>query len=99
MDNIEDKSTKQDAVFNKLKLMVTEIIGEDVARLIDITENSKFVSDLGMDSIVMVSFAEKVNKVYGEEVDLMTWISKKNVRQLLKLSMGDLAEFIAGSID
>jgi acyl carrier protein len=86
---------ERDDILNELKRMVSETIGEDIAEIIGLTAESKFVADLGMDSISLVTFAEKVSRIYGTDTELADWIYRKSVKQLLKLSLGDLADFIS----
>jgi acyl carrier protein len=98
MDKTNNKTTRE-RVFGELKQMLAETIGEDVVEMIGVTEGSTFIDDLQMDSIKIVAFAEKVNARYGEEVDLVTWLSKKPVWKVLRLSFGDVVEFISNGID
>jgi acyl carrier protein len=87
-----------DSIFPDLKAIIVGIIGADVAEFIEITEESAFVGDLEMDSIQIVQFAEIVNEQYGDEVDFVGWLSKKPVRQLIDLKIGDVATFIENSL-
>jgi acyl carrier protein len=103
MDNLNSdpqsaaKSAGTDPIFPDLKAIIVEIIGADAAEFIEITEESAFVGDLEMDSIQIVQFAEIVNEHYGDEVDFVGWLSKKPIRQLIDLTIGDVAAFIESS--
>lgn len=57
MDSIEKQ--KED-IFKSLKNFIAEVVGEDVAEELNIEPESVFTRDLEMDSIEIVSFAEKV---------------------------------------
>ena len=82
-------------VFEFLKEAIAEVIGEEAASVIDITPRSQFIKDLEMDSIQIVAFGEKVNERYGASVDFVGWLSNKPIRKLLKLTVGEVAGFIA----
>ncbi len=91
MDEI--KKEKQEILEN-LKQFIAEIIGADIAEELNITENSVFTKDLEMDSIEIVSFAEKVKLKYGKEIDFTSWLSGMDLDQLVDLSLNDIIEFI-----
>jgi len=82
----------------KLIEFVREILGEDMAELLDVSPRSRFLADLGMDSIRIVSFAQMVHSYYGERVDFMAWLTKKPLKALLKAEVGEVAEVIAAAI-
>jgi acyl carrier protein len=104
MDNLNSdpanttEAAKGGPVFPHLKAIIIGIIGIDVAEFIEITEESAFVGDLEMDSIQIVQFAEIVNEHYGSEVDFVGWLSKKPIRRLVDLTIGDVAAFIESSL-
>jgi len=77
---------------------IGEIVGDDVAMFMEISPQSKFFSDLSMDSIEIINLAEKINNHYGEQVDFISWLSGKNLKKIMALSVGDVADVIAGSV-
>lgn len=94
MTEIEEEKRE---IFLTIKGFISEIIGEDVAEELDISVNSSFTKDLEMDSIQIVSFAEKVNRRYGERVDFTGWLSDKSIMQLLNMTIGKIVDFIANA--
>ena len=90
--NIEDKKNK---IYQTLKQFIVDIIGADVADEIEIIPASTFTKDLEMDSIEIVSFAEKVKAKYGDSVDFVTWFSSMDLDDLVNLKLGDIINFIA----
>ncbi|MDR2106370.1 MAG: phosphopantetheine-binding protein [Coriobacteriales bacterium] len=89
---------EQDSVIARIKQLVIEIIGEDIAEFLSLNENSSFVLDLEMDSIQVVRFAELVNEHYGDDVDFIGWLSTKPMKEVLGLTVRDVASFIESSI-
>lgn len=85
---------EKDQVFGTLKQFISDIIGADIAEELDITESSNFTKDLEMDSIELVSFAEKVKVKYGTEIDFTKWLSAMDLDQIVKLNIGDIVNFI-----
>jgi acyl carrier protein len=86
------------AIIAQIEQLIAEIIGSDAAELLDISEQSSFVGDLEMDSIQIVHLAEHINERYGKQVDFVGWLSSKSVKELLALTVGNVAAFIEESI-
>lgn len=82
-------------VFEELRKMLTELIGEDEAEILGIERESKFTADLMMDSIQIIAFAERINERYGADVNFNAWLSKKPLKALMDLSVGDVSSFIS----
>jgi len=81
------------AVFPQLKEILTELMGADVAEIVGIREDSRFVADLEMDSIQIVAFAERINAMYGN-VNFIGWLSRMPIRKLARLTVGAVAAHI-----
>lgn len=82
-------------IFLELRQFIVDIIGADVADEIDINPTSTFTSDLEMDSIEIVAFAEKVKAKYGEGIDFTTWLSEMDLNDLVNLKIEDIINYIA----
>jgi acyl carrier protein len=91
-------TSEQEAVFDKLRDHISEIIGSDVAEIIGIEPDSQFVKDLEMDSIQIVAFAERVIDDYGDRFDFMGWLTSRPLRQLLKLRVCDVVDQIVPEV-
>lgn len=89
--NIENK---KNTIFLELKQFIVDIIGTDVAEEIEITPASSFTSDLEMDSIEIVAFAEKVKAKYGQGIDFAAWLSEMDLDDLVKLKIEDIINYI-----
>ena len=77
---------------------VGEVIGEDWALEMDITEATSFNEDLELESIEFVALAERLQERYGEQVNFVEWIADKELDQIIALKVGDLVEFICGCL-
>lgn len=93
MDEITIQAEKQQ-IFSNLKQFIADIIGADIVEQLDISEKSTFTKDLEMDSIEIVSFAEKVKLTYGKDIDFTTWLSSMDLEQIVNLNLNDIIEYI-----
>lgn len=82
------------SVLSQVTEIITNLIGEDVVAVVGISPNSAFIADLGMDSIQIAVVADKINVLYGEQVDFVRWLSKRPLPALLRLTVGDVVDFI-----
>lgn len=89
MDNLNEQQ-----VFSKLREFIVEIIGEDATEFIKISQSSRFVQDLEMDSIQIVVFSEKVKREYDMNVKFIKWMAKKSMKKIINMTIGDVVKFI-----
>ncbi|MDR3037631.1 MAG: hypothetical protein LBU31_04405 [Coriobacteriales bacterium] len=93
-----EKQGSEGSVFGQLCDMVANIIGADAAEILDIQPGSRFVDDLGMDSIQIVMLVEHGNTLYKGRIDFATWLKDMSFGSLLKLTVSDVADFIERSL-
>jgi acyl carrier protein len=104
MDTVDDtrqtgtQPVEPGSVIPQIRQIVTEIIGEDAAELLDFTEESAFILDLEMDSIQLIHLVGRVNDCYGGQVDFVGWLSAKPVEDLPALTVGDVVRFVEEGI-
>ncbi len=75
--------------------LIFQVIGEDFVLDEPIAMDTSFSDDLELESIEFVALAEKLQQHYGAGVDFVGWISKKELDQIIALTVGELVEFIA----
>jgi acyl carrier protein len=85
----------QDEILRTVEKLVVEIAGNEILISGPITMTTTFNGDLELESIEFVALAEKLQIHYGNEVDFVGWISKKELDQIIALTVGDLVELIA----
>ncbi|GHT78422.1 hypothetical protein FACS1894104_1580 [Actinomycetota bacterium] len=93
----ENQDSKGSA-FEQLCDMLVNIIGADAVEIIDIQPDSKFVVDLGMDSIQIVALIEQGKVRFGDKVDFLGWLATLSYLDLLNLTVGDVADFVEQSL-
>lgn len=85
----------QDDILRTVEKLVLEIAGDEILIAGPLTMATTFNGDLELESIEFVALAEKLQLHYGHEVDFVGWISKKELDQIIALTVGDLVELIA----
>ncbi len=85
--------TRKD-ILDTLAGFIREVIGEAWADEVDIRMEASFSDDLELESIEFVALAEKLRDHYGEQVDFVSWLSEKELDQILQLKVGDVVEYI-----
>ena len=78
--------------------MVREVIGEDWDLDDPVTTETSFADDLELESIEFVALAEKLHEKYGADVDFVTWLSGKELDEIIGLKVGDVVEYIDGCL-
>jgi len=77
-----------------VSVMIREVIGDDWDLDEEITMQTSFGEDLELESIEFVTLAEKLQAHYGERVDFVSWLSAKELDEIIQLRVGDLVEHI-----
>jgi acyl carrier protein len=89
-----DTETSQREVLNRVGLLITEVIGDEMAFDGPIAMETSFSDDLELESIEFVALAEKLQNHYGKSVDFARWLSGMELDQILALKVGDLVQYI-----
>jgi len=87
--------TDRDEILRTVERLVVEVAGDELLLVGPITPATSFNADLELESIEFVALAEKLQQHYGAGVDFVGWISKKELDQIIALTVGELVEFIA----
>ena len=74
--------------------LLVEIAGDELLLAGPIAMHTSFNADLELESIEFVALAEKLQLLYGADVDFVGWIAKKELDQIIALTVGELVEFI-----
>jgi acyl carrier protein len=78
--------------------MVREVVGEDYELDVEITADSSFSEDIEIESIEFVALGDLVQTRYGERIDLVGWFGELDLDEIIDLTVGELAEFIAACL-
>lgn len=84
----------REAVLSTISTLLVEVIGDDWGSDIEIDESTSFNGDLELESIEFVALAERLQEVYGEQVNFVEWVGEMELDDIINLNVGDLVEFI-----
>ena len=76
---------------------IRRAIDEDWIHDWDIQADTRLNSDLELDSIEFVKIADALQVHYGSGVNMVQWLSGKSMDELIGMTVGDIASFIAAS--
>ena len=83
-----------ETTFEVVSAMIREILGDDWDPDDTITPETSFNDDLQLESIEFVALAEKLQARYGDRVDFVTWLSAKELDELIAMRVGEVSDFI-----
>lgn len=76
---------------------IRSTIAEDWIEDFEIGRETRFNDDLEIESIEFVKIADAIQRHYGTRLDIVGWLSGKSIHELIGLSVGQLADYIAGA--
>lgn len=77
---------------------IRSTVNEDWIEDFEIGPQTRFNDDLELESVEFVKIADAIQAHYGTQLDVIGWLSGQSIQQLIGLSVGDLTEFISGSV-
>ncbi|MGH3852758.1 MAG: phosphopantetheine-binding protein [Pseudonocardiaceae bacterium] len=75
--------------------MLTEIIGAEYALGLDIGMDTSLDADLELESIEFVKLAAMLAERYGDRVDFVAFLATKELGEIIEMTVGELATYIA----
>jgi acyl carrier protein len=78
--------------------LLREILDEYQLDDIEITPESAFHEDLGLESIDLVALAVRLQEHYGEQVNLAEFLAEKEIEEVIALTVGQLADYVASCV-
>jgi acyl carrier protein len=70
-------------------------VNEDWIEDFDIGPGTNFHDDLELESIEFVKIADALQARFGAQLDIVGWLSARSIQELIKLNVGELADYIA----
>jgi acyl carrier protein len=77
--------------------MLRQVTGEDARWAGDITPASRIEADLRIDSLELAALGDLLQETYGDVVDLPGYLAGLDIGQIVALSVGDLAAYVAAA--
>lgn len=83
------------AEVGELAALIAQVAGEDANWAARITATSNLADDLELESVEVVALAAALRTRYGPAVDLLAYLADLELDQLIELSVGDIAGYLA----
>lgn len=75
------------------------LVGAAYVEEMEVGPDTRFEADLELESMEIAELAEQLMARYGDQVDFVAWFADMEMDQLVDLSIGDVTEFIVGSLN
>ena len=83
------------AIHQEIVELLRQVTGEDEIWAAAVTPATRVDTDLFIDSLELVELSVKMRQVYGDSVDLAKYVAGLELPELIKLTVGDLAELVS----
>ena len=90
--------TAEDAILAYMKKHLGAVIGDPELLHTDITIDTTFGGDLELESIEFVALADRLRTEFGERVNFVAFLAKKQVDDMVSLTVGDVVRYVASCL-
>ena len=90
--------TVDPAIVRDITAVIRKAVAEDWIQEFEIGANTSFNDDLDLESVEFVTIAAGLQQHFGEQIDLIGWLSTKSFDDLITLRVGNIAEFVSNSL-
>jgi acyl carrier protein len=91
-------STQDNNILDVVITTIRHTINEDWIVDFPIDAGTRFNSDLEIESIEFVKIADAIQRHFGARLDIVGWLSGKNIHELIALSVGELADHVSAAL-
>jgi acyl carrier protein len=84
----------EEAILARVKQHLGEVIGDAELLSTEINMNTKFGSDLELESIEFVALASHLSTEFGDRVNFVDFLSTKSVDEIVSLTVGDVVRYV-----
>ncbi|RZS34103.1 acyl carrier protein [Herbihabitans rhizosphaerae] len=85
-------------VLEGLRAILLEVLGEYDADDTEITRDTTFHEDLGLESIDLVQVGQRLAEQYGEHVNLAAFLADMELDDVIGLRIGLLVDFVVDAL-
>lgn len=79
----------------EIAILLQEVTGEDAEWLAQIGPTTRLDGDLLMDSVELAALSQTLQGRYGDQVNLLAWVSDLDIDQIIALNVADVADYVA----
>lgn len=84
----------EEVVLSCVRRHLGDVIGDPGLLSTNITMDTKFGSDLELESIEFVALASHLSVEFGNRVNFVEFLSIKNVDEIVSLTVGDVVRYV-----
>ncbi|MEJ2855894.1 MULTISPECIES: acyl carrier protein [unclassified Saccharothrix] len=85
-------------VLDELRSMLVRVLDQYGLDDVEITRETSFHDDLGLESIDLVTLGSLLVEHYGEHVNLAAHLAELDIDRVIALTVGDLADFVIARV-
>lgn len=86
------------AILECVRRHLGEVIGDPELLCTEVTMDTRFGSDLELESIEFVALASHLSDEFGDSVNFVEFLSAKGVDEIISLTVGDVVRFVGASL-
>jgi hypothetical protein len=87
-----------DRLIGQLTGLLIGVTGEDASWAAAVTPDSRLELDLNLESIEWTALSDSLSAAYGDGVDLAAHVAGLGIDEILALTVGDVAAYVAARI-
>ena len=85
-------------VLADIREILVELLGDYAVEPDEITVETTFHEDLGLESIDLVTVAAKLSERYGEHVNLAAFLAEQELDDVIGMQIGMLVDFVLTAV-
>ena len=84
----------EEAILSCVRGHLGDVIGDPGLLFTNITMDTRFGSDLELESIEFVTLASHLSTEFGNRVNFVEFLSMKDVDEIISLTVGDVVRYV-----
>jgi acyl carrier protein len=94
----EQSTVVESTILECVRRHLGEVIGDPELISTEITMETKFGSDLELESIEFVALASHLSTEFGDGINFVEFLSNKDVDEIISLTVGDVVRYVEASL-
>ncbi|MFT4113812.1 hypothetical protein [Silvibacterium sp.] len=90
--------SSEEGILTLVRKHLGVVIGDPDLLATEIEMNTKFGSDLELESIEFITLADRLKTEFGDRVNFVTFLSTKNVDDIISLNVGDVVDYVSNCL-
>lgn len=90
----QQSDVSEEVVLSCVRRHLGDVIGDPGLLSTDITMDTRFGSDLELESIEFVALASHLSTEFGDRVNFVEFLSTKDVDEIVSLTVGDVVRYV-----